>query len=491
MSDSRRAGGAPGVPTLAPDLVVLGRYRLMDRVADTAGTSLWRGLDERLRRPVAVRFMPLDSAVAADLRAGAAAASHVTDRRAVPVLDIDEDLVTERLVVVTEWLAGTALGDLLSSRRDPMPPREAAVLTLEVARFLAAAAEAGVAHGRVRPNCVVVTDTGEVRVRGLGVDRVLYGVSPGEDPVAADIHGAGAILYSCLTGRWPGVETMDGIAPVPSVDRGRVPWPSRVVADVPRGLDEVTARALLTTQLPKGGPRFGSAAEMVSALTAVLRPESAPVAPQGREPWRPWVRTGAVLLFAFGAVGLAGLGLQMVQGLGGTPLNVPRTDTPSASSPTPTVSSTAVPVGTRAFPIVSARDFDPYGDTQKENPQLAPLAIDGKVGTAWTTVRYRQADMSGKPGVGLLLDLGAPRPVSAVELQLVGNGTDLSIRATDDPTKKPEQFRSLADVTGAGSTLTLRVPRPVTTRYVLVWFTALPPEGSSFQGGIAEVRVLG
>jgi putative peptidoglycan lipid II flippase len=155
------------------------------------------------------------------------------------------------------------------------------------------------------------------------------------------------------------------------------------------------------------------------------------------------------------------------------------------------VSSTAVPVGTRAFPIVSARDFDPYGDTQKENPQLAPLAIDGKVGTAWTTVRYRQADMSGKPGVGMLLDLGAPRPVSAVELQLVGNGTDLSIRATDDPTKKPEQFRSLADVTGAGSTLTLRVPRPVTTRYVLVWFTALPPEGSSFQGGIAEVRVLG
>jgi len=486
-----RAGATP----LAPDLVVLGRYRLVDRVADSGSTSLWRGVDDRLRRPVAVRFMALDDALADELKAAAARASHVTDRRAVAVLDIDSDLVTEKLVIVTEWLAGTALGDLIASRGgEPMPARQAALLTLEVAKFLAAADEEGVPHGRIRPNAVIITDTGEVRVRGLGVDSVLYGVDPGEDPVAADVHGAGAVLYACLTGRWPGPDDVDGLAPVPSVDRGRVPWPSRVVVDVPRELDEVCARSLLTTQQPKGRGLYATPAETVAGINAYLNPQLAPITKRGQEPWRPWVRLGSVLLFTLAAIGLGGLGVAMLTGLGSPSVNAPRAagpTGPASPTPQPTVSGTPVPEGTRVIPIVSVDDFDPYGDTREENPQLAPLAIDGDPATAWTTVRYRQPDLTGKPGVGLLLDLGAPRPVRAIDLRLVGNGTDVSIRATDDPTKAPEEFRSMAEVTGASNAITLRVPKPVTTRYVLVWLTNVPAVNGSYQGGVAEVRVLG
>jgi len=493
VTGTRKSGGRGAAADLRPDLVVLGRYRLVDRVADTGGTSLWRGVDDRLRRPVAVRFMPLDAAVADELRRSAAAASHVTDRRAVAVLDIDQDLVTERLVVVTEWLNGDALGDLLATHPDPMPAREATHVTLEVARFLAAADSAGVHHGRVRPNCVIVTDTGEVRVRGLGVDGVLYGVEPGDDPAAADIHGAGAILYACLTGRWPG-EEVDGLPASPAVERGRVPWPSRVVVDVPRTLDEVVARSLLTSTPPKGRGRYGSIHELVADLQAVLNPAAAPATavPRGQEPWRPWLRAGSVVLFTVAAVALGWLGLSMVSGLGSPPLTAPRTSTPTpTASATPTVSGTALPPGTRTVPIVSVTDFDPFGDTLEENPQLARRAVDGKQSTAWTTVRYRTADLSGKPGVGLMLDLGAPRPVSAVDLRLLGNGTDLTLLATDDPGKDPADMRAMAEVTGASNTVVLRVPRPVTTRYLLVWLTSIPAAGSSYQGGVAEVRVLG
>lgn len=499
MTGTRGGRGSRGTRTgatpLAPDLVVLGRYRLVDRVADNGGTSLWRGVDDRLRRPVAVRFMAIDDALADDLRLSAARASHVTDRRAVAVLDIDSDLVTEKLVIVTEWLAGTTLGDLIASRGgEPMPARQSALIALEVARFLAAADEEGVPHGRIRPNCVIVTDTGEVRVRGLGVDSALYGVDPGDDPIAADVHGGGAVLYACLTGRWPGGEEVDGLAPVPSVDRGRVPWPSRVVVDVPRELDDVVARSLLTTQQPKGRGRYATPAEAVAGINAYLNPQLAPITARGQEPWRPWLRAGTVLFFAASAVALGALGISLLTGLGSPPVNAPRAagqTGPASASPTPTVSGTPVPEGTRVIPVVSVKDFDPYGDTKQENPQLAPLAIDGKPPTAWTTVRYRQADLSGKPGVGLLLDLGAPRPVRAVELRLVGNGTDLSLRATDDPSKAPEDFRSLAEVTGASNTLTLRVPKPVTTRYLLIWLTTVPSNNGTYQGGVAEARVLG
>jgi hypothetical protein len=140
---------------------------------------------------------------------------------------------------------------------------------------------------------------------------------------------------------------------------------------------------------------------------------------------------------------------------------------------------------------VAVRDFDPFGGNQQENPDEAKLAVDGNLTTAWHTVRYRAADMSGKPGVGLLVDLGAPRPVDAVELHLVGIGTDVALLATDNPRRPVRTFTTMASVTGAGDTLTLRVPRPVTTRYLVVWFTTLPPIDGAYQGGIAELTVLG
>ena len=106
-------------------------------------------------------------------------------------------------------------------------------------------------------------------------------------------------------------------------------------------------------------------------------------------------------------------------------------------------------------------------------------------------MRYKANDLSGKPGVGLLVDLGAPRPVDAVTLHLLGNGTDLSLLATDDPTQPYTTFTRMAEVTGAGSVLTLRVPRPVTTRYLVVWLTMIPSTDGAYQGGVSDISVLG
>ncbi|CAB4955785.1 unannotated protein [freshwater metagenome] len=487
MTDVRDTprGGRP-----ASDDVVLGRYRLVDRVAEAAGTSFWRAYDDRLRRAVGVRFMPLDSPRARILRDAALRASQVTDRRAVPLLDIVEDSPTGQLVIVTEWLVGTPFGDYLASRNGGrLPPREAATLTLEVARFLAAADAAGVEHGRIRPNSVMITDAGEVRVRGLGVDRALYGVEPAGDAALADVHGAGAVLFAGLTGRWPGPEEINRLPGVPTIGQGKVPWPSRVVADVPADLDQITARALRSTSPPKGLSRFGTVAEVATALAATLTEPLRP--PAGRRHGRRQRQLVSVTVAVVAIMGLALIGMAMIKGLGGDPLNIARAARPSqTASALPPTSAASTPAGPE-IPIVSAVDFDPYGDTKRENPKLVPLAIDAKPETAWTTVRYKAGDLGGKPGVGLLVDLGAPRPVSAVELRLVGNGSDVSLRASDDPTLPPEKFISMAEVTGANSTLTLRVPTAVTTRYLLVWFTQLPPVNGYYQAGIADIRVRG
>ena len=499
MAGGRTTTGKPGAP--APDVVVLGRYRLVDKLGDTAGTALWRGQDERLKRPVSVRFVPLEDPKTEALRKAALRASHVTDRRAVHVLDAVADQECGCLVIVTEWLTGTSYAEQLTHQQgEPMPPRDAAALALEVGRTLEAARAVGVTHGHLRPELVMLTDTGDVRIRGLGVEQVLHGVEPGDDAERADVHAVGAILYAGLTGRWPGASGVDGVPGVPPLRGGITPWPGRVVADVPRDLDEIAARALRTTDAPKPEGHFTSLGEVITALTASLATPTAPITPavtvgSDQEPAprrrRTAVRVASVVIAAGCAVGLAYLGVQMVLGLGGSPLTVPRAaPAPLATTASPSALPTASG-GEKVLPIVSATDFDPFGNNKQENPALVPLAVDSNPATAWTTVHYKAADMSGKGGVGLLLDLGAPRPVSEVTLRLVGNGTDLAILATDDPTKKVSAFTSMAEVTGAGNSLTLRVPRPVTTRYLVVWLTNLPSADGSYQGGIADVRVLG
>ncbi len=479
-----RAGGAP-----CPDDVVLGRYRLVDRVGDTAGTTVWHATDERLARAVSLRFAPLDSPVAPLLRDAAVRASRVADRRAVAVLDIVEDADSGQLVVVSEWLRGTAFGDYLAARQgEPLPPREAAALALEVARFLAVAESVGVTHGRVRPNAIIVTDAGEVRVRGLAVDQALHGAELGIDPVLADVHGVGAVLYAGLTGRWPGDLDAEHLPGVPAVGGGRIPWPSRVVADIPSDLDEIAARAVQTSQPPKGLGHYTAVADVEAALAASL--VSAP-APPARTSWvRPAVRVSAVVVAVLAAVGLAGLGVSLIRGYGGSPLVVPRAAT---ATPTPTPSATAPatrPTGDTLLPIVSVRDFDPLGNKQ-ENPDLAPLAVDNDPVSAWKTVSYKRANLSGKAGVGLLVDLGAPRPVDGVQLRLLGVGTSLEVLATDDPSTDPTTYTTLAQVQNAGTVLPLRVPRPVTTRYLVVWITGLPLVDGRYQGGVADIKVLG
>ncbi len=474
-------------------MLVLSRFRLVDRIGEGAGSSVWRAYDERLKRPVGVRLIPLDDPRVQEVRARCADAARVFDRRAVPILDVVDDTETFHLVIVTEWLDSTPFGDYLAARGgEPLPPMEAAALALEVSRYLVAAHEEGATHGHLRPDVVMISDTGEVRIRGLGVDAALYGPLIETTPVLADVHGVGAILYAALTTRWPESTEVDGLPGVPFVE-GRIPWPSHVVAAVPASLDHIAARALLTTPDPKGSAPFETADDLVEALSSVVARPAA-VAPRVR-PRRTALRVGSVFVFGSACVGLAGLGVSLLLGLGSGPLVTPRevvsaSPTPSNGSPAPSGSPTGA--AEQEFPIITVSGFDPYGSDHKENQGQAPAATDTSPTTAWHTSVYKKANMSGKPGVGLLIDLGTTRPVRSVQLRLVGDGTSLSLLATDDPTLAPTKFASMAEATNAGTELLLRVPRAVSTRYVIIWFTLLPPADSfGFQGGVADVRVLG
>jgi putative peptidoglycan lipid II flippase len=173
---------------------------------------------------------------------------------------------------------------------------------------------------------------------------------------------------------------------------------------------------------------------------------------------------------------------------------------PTASSaPATSAAPSTAPRG-QVLEIASARDFDPQGDTREENRDQVGLAIDGKSSTRWTTVTYKGNPRLGgiKRGVGLVLDLGAAREVGSVKLRLSGDDTDVQLRVpaedpattTAAPLGSDKSWRSVATRSGAGSSATLTPDQPVTTRFVLVYLTSLPKEGSGYRGGIYEAEVL-
>jgi serine/threonine protein kinase len=467
---------------VAPNRQV-GRFTLADLVEERHGCQVWRAVDSTLNREVALWLVPRDEELAADLRLSTRTAATVDDRRIVRILDVfDTD---ELLVVVTEWCSGEVLRDHLA---EPLPPAEANRIAYEVAGAIESAHAHGIAHGLLRPSNVLVCQDGEVRVTGLGLDAVLAGVDPAADgdPVRADLHGVGALLYACLTARWPGPET-EGIAAAPEV-AGSVPPPSRVRADIPEPLDEFCARTVVPVGAARGRRPVASAAQAREALGASLTDLTGerhpitprPVAAERRGSWVARLALGMGVLLA--VLVLGGLGWRLL-GSGGEAAAPAPSATPTPS-PSATAEEAPKPV---TYRIAGARDFDPLGNGE-ENPGRVPFAYDDDKNTAWRTVTYYNKSLD-KPGVGLLVDLGAPRAIGRVVLHLVGNGTDLQVLTSNDPGNDPRDYDVMAQATEAGEKVTLKSPDPTSARYVLVWLTGLPQVDGGWRGGIREITV--
>ena len=149
---------------------------------------------ERLRETIAD-----DDPRASVLLEAARRSAVVHDPHVLRVLDADSR--DGLCYVVNEWGAGTSL-DIMVAAGGPLGARASAHLVGEVAESIAVAHAAGVAHGRLNPEAVLVDRSGAVRVIGLCVDAALHGIpagSPGDDVL--DLAG---LLYCALTGRWAG-----------------------------------------------------------------------------------------------------------------------------------------------------------------------------------------------------------------------------------------------------------------------------------------------
>ncbi|MCK2214219.1 protein kinase family protein [Actinomadura sp. ATCC 31491] len=482
------------------------RFRLEDRVSESDGATLWKAIDEILARPVAVHTFAPDFPRVHEVVTAARAASRLTDPRLTQVFDAAED--DKHAYVVSEWVTGETLADLLSG--GPLEPERAAGLVAEAAEALAHAHESRLYHLCLRPAHLVWTTGNTVKVLGVAVDAAMYGLTT-DQPALDDAEGLGRLLYAGLTGHWPGDEEEGGLPAAPMID-GHFCTPRQVTAGVPGYFDAVTVRACLP-ESRKGQGALSSPAEIAEALADVARPMPIPIAypatptvpaasrsegldtahrptstppPLPPGPRRPQGGGGTlnrvlmtiVVLLVIAAVGVGAWTIGRSLGSGTEP--EAKQGTPSATT------SSSAPV--QAIEPDKAKGFDPLGDGD-EKSEKAGLALDGKPSTFWETEGYTSAELGNlKKGVGLLLDMGKSVQISDVVATLSDTpGANVELKVGDSADLG--SLKTVASAKDASGKTTLKPDQAATGQYVLIWFTRVPADAGKFHGTIYEVVV--
>jgi serine/threonine protein kinase len=521
----------------APGTRLGGRYRLEDRIAAGAGWDAWKAIDETLARAVTVFTFASGFPRIADVVTAARAASRLTDPRLAQVFDVEDDL--EHAYVVMEWASGDTLGDMLEE--GPLDPYRAARMIAEAAGALSSAHAAGVAHMCLSPGSVRWSPTGEVKVVGLGIDAALSGIVA-DEPVRSDTEGLGWLLYAALTGYWPGPE-YPPLPPAPLAG-GEPRSPRQVIAGIPLMLSEICDRAM--DLMPPEDSPLTAPGELAKALLATLPPTpllaAAPPAPRrersdygredgwprtdqpvpeswprgpgyddtawpadgfgylpqhgprrGRPPGSGFLATRAAKGVFVGAVVLAVVGVAafMLWPTGPTPKGHPR---PNRSTPLTSVTQLK-PAGAQGFDPLTPVSADPGN----EKTQAAKYAIDSSMSTDWTSQWYATPEFGHlKAGSGLMIDMGGKvrfssvtvtfnsEPGAEVEL-LVGNFNERSKQNLDTMTK-------VASAESPTGKYPFQITSQVTGRYLVIWFTKLPPMPDSsgkYEAQVFNVTIKG
>jgi len=488
------------------------RYRLEDRVHAARGWTAWKATDETLARAVTVLTFAPDFPRIPEVVMAARAASRLTDSRLAQVFDVEDG--GDRAYVVLEWVTGESLDDLLSD--GPIDPAQGVALVTEASKALAGADAAGLSHLCLTPQSLHWTPGGGVKVTGLGIDAALAGVSA-DDPALADTQGLGRLLYATLTGHWAGPEHTS-LPPAPMAE-GQPRAPRQVRAGVPTAIDSVTCEALF--QRPRRDrPPVTTPALLAQALTEVSpalgRPGVPPVDdfdagrrlpgddhddpfswPSGNGADRPGQRGGGHAAPGQRAVTTSAVfGIIVVLvlvgiGVGGWMLSHHAAGAPP--KPTASAQPTHTPPLTVALKPVSAAAAD--------DPQTASQAIDSSASTFWHTSYYLDSPYFGnlKKGTGLVLDMGKRVKISEVRIKLgatPGANVQVKVDSSDLP-PAPDAAGSLptvAQANGIGGSYTFTMKKPATGRYVVVWFTKLPPlagTANRYQANVYNVTIRG
>ncbi|MEL4505564.1 Stk1 family PASTA domain-containing Ser/Thr kinase [Luteococcus sp. H138] len=280
------------------DAVLGGRYKL-DQVIGRGGMAeVWRALDIRLGRDVAVKRLRVDLATdptfQARFRREAQSAAGLNHPNIVSTYDTGEEPDAKTGVavpyIVMELVEGHTLRDLLRADR-PIRPEKAFEWTQGVLDALTTSHKAGIIHRDIKPANVMLTPAGQVKVMDFGIARAVADTSATMTQTAAvigtaqylspeqargetvdnrsDIYSSGCLLYELLCGRPPFVGDSPVSVAYQHVREAPVP-PSTLDPELTPEMDAVVLKSLAKDP----ADRYQNAKEMRDDIARLLNGQS-------------------------------------------------------------------------------------------------------------------------------------------------------------------------------------------------------------------------
>lgn len=263
------------------------RYRLEELIGEGATATVYRGMDERLKRHVAVKILlpHVHETTRRRFQAEALSVAKLSHPNIMAVFDVNQDNTYEYLVV--ELVRGRPLHDFM-----PAHPDQVAELGRQISLALDYAHSMDVIHRDIKPANIYVTDDNVVKLMdfGLAIGRdtkrltaqgTIIGTPAYLSPEQAqgftldyrtDIYTTGVVLYELLTGELP--FDADDITSILIQQVKKPPTPPSLIMSEP--VPESLEAAILKALEKHPDNRFQTAGEMANALQQVLKPGSTP-----------------------------------------------------------------------------------------------------------------------------------------------------------------------------------------------------------------------
>lgn len=240
-----------------------GRYEILEIIGVGGMAVVYKAMDHRLNRFVAVKILKDDYSDDAEFRrrfhGESQAVAMLSHPNIVSVYDVSKN--NDLDFIVMELIDGISLKQYME-QKGPLSWRETLHFSMQIAKALEHAHSRSIIHRDIKPHNVMILKDGSVKVADFGIARIasaqntltkealgsVHYISPEQARGArvdnrTDIYSLGVVMYEMLTGRPP----YDGETPVSVAIQhinGTPLSPSLLNSDIPTGLEQITMHAM-------------------------------------------------------------------------------------------------------------------------------------------------------------------------------------------------------------------------------------------------------
>ncbi len=268
-------------------MIIEDRYEILEKIGTGGMSDVFKARDHKLNRYVAIKFLKPefceDRNFVANFKVEAQSAAALLHPNVVNVYDVNE---TEGIYyIIMEYVDGVTLKKYIKIN-GRLPVKEATSIAIQVVQGMEAAHNAGIVHRDIKPQNILISREGKIKVTDFGIARTASANTLSSDVLGSaqyispeqarsdvidtrsDIYSFGIVFYEMLTGELP----FSGDSPVNVAlmhIQEQVPLVNTIVSQIPSSVVKIVEKC---TQ-KKPDKRYQKASSLLADLkTSLVNP---------------------------------------------------------------------------------------------------------------------------------------------------------------------------------------------------------------------------